>query len=102
MTSQQALISTLIADSEKLISYAEASDWEAFSALESHRQSQLETLDLRNENLTEPAHSQVQIKMKQLIQLNETLGNICREQRSEAMAELQKITVGNKAKKAYS
>lgn len=102
MISQQTLISTLIADSEKLLTLAEAADWEAFAVLEISRQTQLKTLDLRNVNLTEYAHNQVQIKMKQLIQLNETLGNICREQRNEAMAELQKLTAGNKAKKAYS
>ena len=102
MTSQQALISTLIADSEKLVKLAEADDWEAFSVLEVSRQTQLKTLDLRNVDLTDHAHNQVQTKMKQLIQLNETLGNICREQRNEAMAELQKLTAGNKATKAYS
>ena len=80
MISQQALISILIAVSEELVKLAEADDWEAFSVLEFSRQT----------------------KMEQLIQLNEKLGNICREQRSETMTELQTLTAGNKAKKAYS
>lgn len=102
MISPQALILTLIADSEKLVTLAEASDWEAFEELETSRQAKLETLDLRNVALAEQAHNQVRIHMKKLIQLNETLGNICLEQRSEAMTELQKLRAGNKAKKAYS
>jgi len=102
MISQQALISILIAVSEELVKLAEADDWEAFSVLEFSRQTQLKTLDLGNVDLAEHAHNQVQTKMEQLIQLNEKLGNICREQRSETMTELQTLTAGNKAKKAYS
>lgn len=102
MTSPLPLISTLISDSEKLIKLAESADWEAFSALEITRQAKLKTLDLRNVNLTEQAHNQVQTKMKHLIELNAQLTTICEQQRGETMNEITKLTAGNKAKKAYS
>ena len=102
MSSPLPLISILISDSEKLITLAEAADWEAFTALEITRQAKLKTLDLCNVNLTEQEHNQVQTKMKRLIQLNEQLTAICEQQRGETMNEITKLTAGNKAKKAYS
>tara|TARA_R110002111_G_scaffold20301_1_gene48550 strand:- start:293 stop:601 length:309 start_codon:yes stop_codon:yes gene_type:complete len=102
MSSQLTLIISLINESETLLALAESADWEAFATLEKRRQAKLKTLDLATAQLSEPEHLKVQTKMKQLIELNEQLTTICRQQRAETITELSKLTAGNKAKKAYS
>ena len=88
--------------SKQLLVLAEAGEWEQFSELEQQRQSLLNRLRLENLELTGAQYAEVHSKMAELIDLNDQLENICRQQRSEIAEQLQKISHGNKATKAYS
>lgn len=88
--------------SKQLLVLAEAGEWEQFSELEQQRQSLLSGLRLESLELTGAQYAQVHAKMAELIDLNDQLENICRQQRSELAKQLQKIAHGNKATKAYS
>lgn len=102
MSSILALVATLISDSERLVLLAEAEEWDTFSELEQARQKRIKQIDLRNVNLPEQQQIDLRSQMQALIALNSKIEAICREKRSETTAELQKLTTGNKAKKAYS
>ena len=88
--------------SKQLLVLAEAGEWESFSELEQQRQSLLSGLSIENLELTGAQYAEVHTKMSELIDLNDQLENICRQQRSELAKQLQKISHGNKATKAYS
>jgi len=91
-----------IAKSKQLLALAKASNWEQFSELEQQRQALLKGLQLEHIELTGAQYAEVHSKMAELIDLNDQLENICRQQRSEIAEQLQKISHGNKATKAYS
>jgi flagellar protein FliT len=88
--------------SKQLLVLAEAGEWEQFLELEHQRQSLLSGLSLENIGLTGAQYAEVQTKMAELIDLNDQLEAICRQQRSELAKQIQKISHGNKATKAYS
>ena len=88
--------------SKQLLVLAEAGEWEEFLELEQQRQSLLNGLSLERLELTGSQYAEVHAKMEELIDLNEQLEVICRQQRSELAKQLQKISHGNKATKAYS
>ena len=88
--------------SKQLLALAEAGEWEQFSELEQQRQSLLSGLNLDTLELTGAQYAQVHSKMTELIDFNQQLEAICRKKRAEVAKQLQKISHGNKATKAYS
>jgi flagellar protein FliT len=102
-SSTLTLISQGIEKSKQLLKLAEADDWDAFHELEAERQSDFTSLHLDNlNNLTDVQHAEVLKQMEMLVDLNQQLEEVCRQQRSDLSAQMKKFTQGNKAKKAYS
>ena len=102
MLSALDLVTTLISESEQLVSLAESEEWDAFSELEQERQSHVKQLDLRNVDLPEHQNLELRNQMAVLIVLNDKIEAICREKRSKTVKDLKKLNQGNKAKKAYT
>ena len=103
LSSTLTLISQGIDKSTQLLKLAKADDWDAFHELEAERQSDFTNLQLENlNNLTDAQHAEVQKQMAMLVDLNQQLEEVCREQRSDLSDQMKKFTQGNKAKKAYS
>lgn len=102
MSSALDLVTTLISESEQLVSLAESEEWDAFSELEQERQSHVKQLDLRNVDLPEQQNLELRNQMAVLIVLNDKVEAICREKRSETVKDLKTLNQGNKAKKAYT
>ena len=91
-----------IKKSEQLLGLAESGEWEQFLELEEQRQATLAVLKLDNLDLNEQQYAEMHEQMNQLISLNEQLDIVCRQQRAHLVTELQKLSKGTKAKKAYS
>jgi Fe-S cluster biosynthesis and repair protein YggX len=103
LSSTLKIISQGIDKSTQLLKLAEADDWDAFHELEAERQSDFTSLQLgKLNNLTDAQHAEVQKQMAMLVDLNQQLEEVCREQRSDLSDQMKKFTQGNKAKKAYS
>ena len=102
MSSALDLVTTLISESEQLVSLAESEEWGAFSELEQERQSHVKQLDLRSVDLPEQQNLELRNQMAVLIVLNDKIEAICREKRSKTVKDLKKLNQGNKAKKAYT
>jgi len=103
LSSTLTLISQGIDKSTQLLKLAEADDWDAFHELEAERQSDFSSLHLdKLNNLTDTQHAEVQKQMAMLVDLNQQLEVVCREQRSDLSDQMKKFNQGNKAKKAYS
>ena len=102
MLSALDLVTTLISESEQLVSLAESEEWDAFSELEQERQSHVKQLDLRSVDLPEQQNLELRNQMAVLIVLNDKIEAICREKRSKTVKDLKTLNQGNKAKKAYT
>lgn len=96
------LVIDSINKSKQLLVLAETGEWEQFSELEIQRQANLAGLRLEGLDVTHTQYAELHSKMTELIDLNGQLENICRQQRSELAKQVQKISHGNKATKAYS
>ena len=96
------LVIDSINKSKQLLVLAETGEWEQFSELEIQRQTNLAGLRLEGLNVTHTQYAELHSKMTELIDLNDQLEVICRQQRSELAKQVQKISHGNKATKAYS
>jgi hypothetical protein len=102
MSSVLTLVASLIVESERILSLAQAEQWDIFSEQEQVRQTHIKQLDLRNVNLSEQKSLEMRNKMQELIALNSQITTICQNKRTEIVSELKKINQGSKAKKAYS
>lgn len=102
MTPTQILITTLILQSERLLSLAEIDQWDDFSVLELERQRHLKQLDLAELSLAEQASIDLRNNVQALMNLNDRLEVTCRKKRKNIAADIEKINQGNKAKKAYT
>ena len=91
-----------ISKSEQLLGLAEAGEWEEFLDLEQQRQEVLAVLKLDGLDLNEQQYAEMKDQVAQLIELNEQLEIVCQQHRSFLVSELQKLSKGTEAKKAYS
>lgn len=96
------LATDIIVISRQLIVHAEMSEWDEFAELDAKRQSQVRSMDVEEFDLSDEDNVTLRELMNEMIALNEQLGVICSEQRSELAKKLKEIRLGAKAKVAYS
>ncbi len=96
------LATDIIVISRQLILHAEMSAWDEFAELDAKRQSLVRTMNLEEIDLSDEDNVTFRSLMNEMIELNEQLGVICTEQRSELAKKLKGIRLGVKAKNAYS
>lgn len=96
------LATDIIVISRQLILHAEMSEWDEFAELDAKRQSLVRTMNLEEIELSDEDNLTFRDLMNEMIALNEQLGVICTEQRSELAKKLKGIRLGVKAKNAYS
>jgi len=102
MSNQLKIVLDSIAISERLLQIAEADDWDTFLKLDEQRQGALMNLKLDADALDDDELIELTDSMVRLIDLNQQLEAICKQQRQMVVEELQKFKQGNKAHKAYS
>tara|TARA_R110002049_G_scaffold137501_1_gene297525 strand:+ start:1533 stop:1841 length:309 start_codon:yes stop_codon:yes gene_type:complete len=96
------LATDIIVISRQLILHAEMSEWDEFAELDARRQSLVRSINLEAFDLSDDDNVTFRGLMTEMIALNEELGIICTEQRSELAKKLKEIRLGAKAKIAYS
>tara|TARA_R110001606_G_scaffold395213_1_gene567047 strand:- start:33481 stop:33789 length:309 start_codon:yes stop_codon:yes gene_type:complete len=96
------LATDVIVISRQLILHAELSEWDEFAELDAKRQSLVRSINLEKFDLSDKENTIFRDLMNEMIALNEQLGIICTEQRSELAKKLKEIRLGAKAKNAYS
>lgn len=96
------LATDIIVISRQLIVHAEMSEWDEFAELDAKRQSQVRSMNVEEFDLSDEDNVTLRELMNEMITLNEQLGVICTEQRSELAKKLKEIRLGAKAKVAYS
>lgn len=96
------LATDIILISRQLISHAENAQWDEFAELDAKRQSLVRTIDLKDVDLTEEESVTFRGLMKEMIKLNDQLGALCINQRTELAKKLTEIQLGAKAKIAYT
>jgi len=96
------LATDIIVISRQLVLHAEMSEWDEFAELDAKRQSLVRSMNLEEIDLSDEDNVTFRELMSEMIALNEQLGIICTEQRSELAKKLKEIRLGAKAKSAYS
>lgn len=96
------LATDIIVISRQLILHAEMSEWDEFTELDAKRQYLVRSMNLEEIDLSDEDNVTFRGLMNEMIELNEQLGKICTEQRSELAKKLKEIRLGAKAKNAYS
>jgi hypothetical protein len=102
MSHQLALVTEGIIQSKRLLEVAALGDWDAFFEIDEKRQSALRTLTLNVDDIQDEELLEMTNSMLELIELNQQLEAICRQERQVMMEQLQKFRHGHKAHKAYS
>jgi len=102
MSSALTLVTSLVSESEQILSLVETEQWDAFFDQEQLRQNRIKQLDLRNVDISVQQTLDLRSQMQKLMTLNDQIETVCREKRGEVVAELQKLKQGSRAKKAYS
>jgi len=102
MTSQIELIVKGIDMSKTLLRLAEQQEWQQLLELTQQRQETLSKLDLQSESVNSSQHAEIQKKMTLLLELNDQIEIVCRQQRSEIADNLKQLNKGKNAKNAYS
>jgi hypothetical protein len=97
-----SLIQNGIAMSKQLLDHAAADEWEQFFELETQRHAALIGLKLEPVGPTAEQYQQIREQMTVLIDLNNQLEEVCKQQRSMLADHLRQFNKNNKAHKAYS
>lgn len=102
MIAEFDLIVDGINKSKQLLALSKSEEWEQFVELEERRQMDLAKLHLDGLELTPEQYAKIHSKMEELIDLNSQLETTCLQRKAEISKQVQKISQGNKATKAYS
>lgn len=85
-----------------MLDLAKAEDWDAFIELEKECQSEILNLQLQGLDLSSAQYDELNKQMHTLIDLNQQLVQVCRQQRSEVAGKMKGFIKGKAATKAYT
>jgi len=88
--------------SEKMLTLAEAEDWDEVTTLENEHQILLREVSVESETFNVAEAELIRIAMQRLMEINKTLEDICLKHKKIAVESLKKAHQNSKAHKAYS